>query len=192
MKRFLSAAALASVGALAACGSSQSTSPEAPVPESPAAPAPEAPPAAPSGPELGTWGFDQKGMDTSVSPGDSFYQHANGTWLKTTPLPPDKSNYGMFTALTDRSDERTRQIVENARGAQGSEEQKVGDYYRSFMDEAAIEASGMSPIPPRLDQVGAIKDKAGVVALFATSSRELGASPIQTPAPSCTWIRTSG
>src|ERR1043166_1853768 len=46
-------------------------------------------------PEIGTWGFDSAGMDTSVAPGQSFYQYANGNWLKTTPIPADQSNYGM-------------------------------------------------------------------------------------------------
>jgi predicted metalloendopeptidase len=54
-------------------------------------------PAAQHKPEIGTWGFDTAGMDTSVAPGASFYQYANGKWLKSTPIPSDKSNYGMFT-----------------------------------------------------------------------------------------------
>ncbi|HTE55825.1 MAG TPA: M13 family metallopeptidase [Kofleriaceae bacterium] len=179
MKSLLIAAALA---VLASCGSSQSASSQAPAPaaEPPATAVQTPPPAAPTGPEIGAWGFDQKGMDTTASPGDSFYQYANGAWLKNTPLPPDKSNYGMFTVLADRSDERTRGIVEGASGAPGSEEQKVGDYYRSFMDEAAIESRGVAPIQPRLDQIAAIHDTAGVIALFATTSRELGNSPFQT------------
>ena len=43
-------------------------------------------------PELGTYGFDTAGMDTSVLPGDNFYIYANGTWAKNTPIPADKSN----------------------------------------------------------------------------------------------------
>src|SRR4051794_6199743 len=52
-------------------------------------------------PQLGTYGFDDSGKDESVAPGDNFYQYANGTWEKNTPIPADKANYGMFTALDD-------------------------------------------------------------------------------------------
>src|SRR5262245_58622729 len=70
----------------------------APVSEPMIVPTPGNPPAPamPGGkPEIGTWGFDIAGMDTKVSPGASFYQYGNGGWLKNTPIPDDKSNYGM-------------------------------------------------------------------------------------------------
>jgi putative endopeptidase len=181
VKKRLFAATLAT---LAACGSSQSGPDMAAAPAEPApatAPSTQAP--APDGsgkPEIGTWGFDTKGMDRQVSPGNSFYHFANGTWLKTTELPPDRSNYGMFTGLSDRSETRTRLILESASGAPGSEEQKIGDYYRSFMDEAAIEGNGFTPIQPKLDEIAAIKNARGVVAAFAASARALRNSPINT------------
>jgi putative endopeptidase len=177
VKKTLSAMALAT---LAACGSS--------APEPTTSAADDAPPAAkapaqepvPGRPELGAWGFDTDGMDRSVAPGVSFYKFANGTWLEKTPLPPDKSNYGMFSALDDRSDERTRQIVEKASGAPGSEGQKIRDYYKSFMDEAGIESKGLAPLQARLDEIAAIKDARGLVGMFAKNSRELMDSPLVT------------
>jgi putative endopeptidase len=123
------------------------------------------------GPEIGAWGFDLKGMNTSVSPGQSFMEYANGTWLKTTQIPPDKSNYGMFIALDDRSQERTKQIIQTASGPAGSEAQKIADYYKSFMDEAAIEAKGAEPIKPELEKIAAIKDAKGLVTRFAEHLR---------------------
>ncbi|HSR96977.1 MAG TPA: hypothetical protein VLM79_08015, partial [Kofleriaceae bacterium] len=69
--------------------------------EPPAAPAPD--PSRPK-PEIGTWGFDAAGMNKAVAPGESFYRYANGTWLKTTQIPADKAEYGMFTVLADRSE----------------------------------------------------------------------------------------
>src|SRR5690349_19692801 len=80
-------------------------------------PTPGNPPAPQKGgaPELGSWGFDLKGMNTKVLPGQSFYEYANGTWLSSTPIPEDKSNYGMFSVLADRSDERTKEIILNAK-----------------------------------------------------------------------------
>jgi putative endopeptidase len=167
---------------LAACGSSApepSTSAAPNMSDAPAAKAPADPPA-PTRPELGAWGFDTDGMDRSVAPGVSFYKFANGTWLAKTPLPPDKSNYGMFSALDDRSDERTRKIVEQASGAPGSEGQKIRDYYNSFMDEAAIESRALTPLQPRLDEIAAVKDARGLVGLLARNSREIMNSPLVT------------
>src|SRR5262245_16908491 len=128
---------------LVGCGSSTPapTAPATPAaPPTASAPAPAAPapmPARPK-PELGTYGFDAAGMDPQVAPGASFFRYADGRWLATTQIPADRSDYGMFTALADRSDERTRQILESASGAPGTDAQRIGDYYKTFMDEAAI------------------------------------------------------
>jgi putative endopeptidase len=142
---------------------------------------PEAPPAPPAPkPQIGSWGFDTAGMNTAVAPGVSFYQHANGSWLKNTPIPEDKSNYGMFTVLADLSEARTKEIVEAAAtngGSPGSEEQQVGDFYKSFMDEAAIEAAGITPIKAELDAIAAVKNLDGLVARFAVSARHLATNP---------------
>ncbi len=142
MKRImlLSSAALA----LAACSSTGT--PEAatgaPAAVEPApAPAPKA--------QIGSFGFDVAGMDRSVAPGDDFVEFANGSYLKTLEIPADRSSYGMFVKLDDLSRERTRAIIEAAaaaNGAPGSVDQKVGDYFASFMDEAAIEAKGAAPL----------------------------------------------
>ncbi len=175
MKIRLFAATLATV---AGCGSSKpvaTTTP--PTAESPAvAAAAPAEPAKPK-PEIGTWGFDTAGMDTTVAPGESFFRYADGTWLKTTEIPPDKADYGSFTSLADRSEQRTRQILETASGAPGSDAQRIGDYYKTFMDEAAIEAKGLAPIHDQLDHIAKIKDAAGVVRELAARSRRLGDSP---------------
>ena len=66
-------------------------------------------------PRYGTFGFDAAGMNRSVAPGASFYNFANGTWDRTTEIPGDKSNYGMFTVLADLSESRTRGILDEAR-----------------------------------------------------------------------------
>jgi putative endopeptidase len=71
-------------------------------------------------------------MDRSVAPGASFYRFASGKWATTTQIPADKSDYGMFGMLADRSEERTRQIVESASGPAGSDGQRIADYYKSM------------------------------------------------------------
>jgi putative endopeptidase len=118
--------------------------------------------------EIGTYGFDTSGMDSTVLPGDNFYQYANGTWLKNTPVPADKSNYGMFTKLDDLSKERTRAIIEDAARDPAN---KVGIAYASYTDTAAIEAKGLSPIQPWLDEIAALNSKAGYPALAAKAGR---------------------
>jgi putative endopeptidase len=87
----------------------------------------------------------------------------------------------MFTKLRDLSQERTRTIIEKAAasgGAPGSEAQKVGDFYASFMDEAAIEAKGIAPIKPELDKIAAIADKTQLAAMFGRFSRIGVSTPI--------------
>lgn len=132
-------------------------------------------------PELGLFGFDEAGMDKSVKPGDDFVAYTSGTYLKNLQIPADRSNYGMFTKLRDLSQERTRTIIEDAAktpAAAGSNGQKVGDFYASFMDEAAIEAKGLAPMKAELDAIAAVKDKAELARLIGDASREGVTSPI--------------
>ncbi len=120
-------------------------------------------------PEIGTFGFDIAGMDRSVDPGDNFFQFANGGWLQTNEIPSDRSNYGMFTMLDDLSKTRTRAIVEQAAQQPGS---RIGDFYASFMDEARIEAAGISPIRQDLDRIRAISSRADFAAELGRLLRE--------------------
>ncbi len=132
-------------------------------------------------PELGTFGFDVAGMDTSVKPGDDFMAFASGTYLKKLEIPADKAAFGMFNKLSDLSQERTRKLIETVAAtpaAPGSEAQKVGDFFASFMDEAAIEAKGLAPLQPELGKIAAITDKAGIAAAFGRSARLGTDSPV--------------
>ncbi len=122
-----------------------------------------------SGPQLKS-GIEKKNFDSTVRPQDDLYRAVNGTWLKNTPIPADKSNYGAFTKLYDESQKALRQIIEEAAHKEGkrtAEEQKVGDFYLSFMDSAAIEKAGLQPLQPDLDKVQAIKNKTDLVKFIA-------------------------
>ncbi|UTP41245.1 M13 family metallopeptidase [Phenylobacterium sp. LH3H17] len=150
---------------LAACATVPAPPPAAPQVAPP--PAVEAPKPKP---KFGTFGFDVAGMDTAVAPGDDFFAHANGEWVKTTEIPADRGNATTFTALIEAAGVRTRAIIEDTAKAQapeGSDARKIGDYYASFMDQAAIEAAGLQPLKPELDRIAAIKTRADL-------SRELG------------------
>ena len=155
---------LAGTAMLAACATTEPPAP-AQVAVAEAAPPPVAP--APK-PALGDFGFDATGMDRTVAPGDNFYRYANGTWAKNTPIPADKSNYGMFTMLDDLSKERTRAIIEEAAKDPSS---KIGIAYNAYLDQAAIDARGLAPIEPWLDEVRALARKADYPALAARADQ---------------------
>src|SRR5205085_9749678 len=126
----------------------------------------EAAPPAPNS-ELGTFGFDTSGMDRAVAPGDNFYEYANGTWAKRTTIPADKSNYGMFVELQDRSQQRVRELLDAVKDDPSS---KIGTAYSSFLDEAAVEAKGLAPIEPWLNQIRGLQSKSGYAALQAEAA----------------------
>ncbi|HEX8579505.1 MAG TPA: M13 family peptidase, partial [Allosphingosinicella sp.] len=130
--------------------------------------------AASTKPQLGTWGVDLSGMDKTVNPGDNFYDYVNGTWHKNTEIPADKASWGGFGILRDLSDTRTREIIEasaKAKAAPGSNEQKVGDLYASFMDEAAIEAKGLTPLQPIFAKINAIQNPTDLARFFGEANR---------------------
>ncbi len=129
---------------------------------------PKPAPAAPTGAQYGTFGFDEKGMDKTVQPGDDFYTFANGNWSKTTPIPADKSNYGSFNLLSDLSETRTRGILDTAAKDPNS---KIGRAYATFLDTGTIEGKGLAPIKPWLSKIAALKDRAGYPALLAETDR---------------------
>jgi putative endopeptidase len=130
---------------------------------------PPAPVVAPAPrPQYGTFGFDTAGMDKSVAPGNDFYEYANGTWAKNTPIPADKARYGMFNVLDDLSKQRTRGIIEEQAKDPNS---KIGNTYLSFMDEAAIESKGLTPFEPWLNEVRGIKSKANLAKLYSDADK---------------------
>jgi endothelin-converting enzyme/putative endopeptidase len=101
-------------------------------------------------------------MDRSVQPGDDFYHYANGDWIKRTVIPPDRSAMGVFTQLTDVANTRLAAIIEEsskAKAPAGSSTRQIADLYNSYMDEAGIEAKGLTPLRPHLEAIAAIKDK---------------------------------
>ncbi len=122
-----------------------------------------------------TSGIEPANFDTTVRPQDDFYRYANGTWLENTQIPEDKSNYGSFTALADGAEENLRVLIEEAAADEnkevGSDAQKVGDFYLSFMNEEAVEAAGTTPLVEPLAQIDGIETSADVVAYIGASQR---------------------
>ncbi len=106
-------------------------------------------------------GVDKAAMDTATPPGTDFWQYANGAWVKAHPIPADRSSYGVGAILVEQANQRTVDLIQDAaRGAKpGSDAQKIGDYYASFMDEAGIEAKGAAPLKPLLAKIAALADR---------------------------------
>ncbi|MFN9544966.1 MAG: peptidase M13, partial [Alphaproteobacteria bacterium] len=112
------------------------------------------------GASIGPWGFDVAGMDTSIKPGDDFFRHVGGTWMKNTPIPADRSRWGSFNMLAAKSEEDVRNLVEAvARGSNrtGSIEQKVADYYNSYLDTSKIDQLGLAPFEADLAEIAGLK-----------------------------------
>ncbi len=121
-------------------------------------------------------GFDLANMDTSVAPGDDFYRYVNGNWLRLTEIPADKSNHGAFSVLADEAEENLRRIIEEAAAedaAIGSDSQKVGDFYSSFMNEDLVNRIGINPLRDTLAQFDAVTDKASLLEVM-TAMNHLG------------------
>jgi predicted metalloendopeptidase len=118
--------------------------------------------------------IDLNGLDRSVQPGDDFYKYANGAWLKTAEIPADRSSYGPGAILTEKTSAQVKDLIQQAAAAKpkpGSDAQKVGDYYASFMDEAGIEAKGIAPLKSEFAAIDAIKDKASLSAYLGSTLR---------------------
>ena len=119
-------------------------------------------------------GIDQAGFDKAVRPQDDLFRAVNGTWLKETEIPADRSDYGVFAILAEKAENDLREIIEGCAAAKdnvpGSERQKVGDLYASFMDEARAEELGLKPIAAQLAAVDAIQTKADLTRTFAELS----------------------
>ncbi|MCF6131650.1 M13 family metallopeptidase [Flavobacterium wongokense] len=121
-----------------------------------------------------TSGINKKNMDTKVKPGDNFANYVNGTWLKTMKIPADKASYGAFDLLYDQSQKDVKAIIEEAaksNASDGSDEQKIGDFYASFMDRKGRNAKGITPIQNEMKAIDAIKDYNDLASFFGTANR---------------------
>ncbi|MBK9090827.1 MAG: M13 family metallopeptidase [Holophagales bacterium] len=119
-------------------------------------------------------GIDLAGIDPSVVPGDDFFAWANGGWMKATEIPADRSSWGSGGEMTERTAKRTAELIAEAAASNasaGSEARKIGDTYSTFLDEAAIEAKGMSPLKLALEEIVAIADSRALARFLGTTLR---------------------
>ena len=104
---------------------------------------------------IAPWGIDLGARDLSVRPGDDFYRYADGHWLDSNQIPPDRTRWGSFGELDERAQQQVLGIVQSlpAGAPEGGNDQKVGDYYRAFMDTSAIDQRGLEPARAAIDAI---------------------------------------
>jgi len=121
-------------------------------------------------PQALTAGVEIEHIDSSVRAQDDFFTYLNGKWIKNTEIPADKSSWGSFAKLRDDTQPILRAIIEQSaasKAAAGTDAQRIGDFYASFMDEPKLEQLGLSPLNAELAKIAAINDKAELPAMLA-------------------------
>ncbi|MGZ8287971.1 MAG: M13 family metallopeptidase [Telluria sp.] len=131
-------------------------------------------------------GIDVQYIEPTVRAQDDFFVHLNGKWLKATEIPADKSSWGSFAKLRDDTQPQLLALIEGAQKDKnkkmGTETQKIGDLYASFMDQQRLEKLGYKPLSGELQRIRGLKDKKAVPALMAHLSQ------ISVPVPYAIYI----
>lgn len=121
--------------------------------------------------DWGEFGLDLYSMDTSVEAGDDFFRHVNGTWYDEFEMPADRTRYGSFSLLREKSEQRVKFIIDDLAETKpdpATLEGKVAAYYNAFVDTDAIETAGLAPAQPYLDQISAIESIDDLAATMAS------------------------
>ncbi|MDJ0919653.1 MAG: M13 family metallopeptidase [Henriciella sp.] len=120
--------------------------------------------------DWGEFGLDLPSMDKTTHPGDDFFRYVNGTWYDEFEMPADRTRYGSFTLLREKSEQRVKFIIDDLAEAKpdpATLEGKVAAFYNAFMDTDAIEAAGLAPVQPYLDRIAAMEDQEDLAEVFA-------------------------
>lgn len=139
-------------------------------------PAAASAPATGQGPAIGAWGFDLAGRDPSVPPGQDFYRYANGIAVKNMVIPADRTNWGSFIALRDLSEQRVHAILEAPDSGKHTPADKARLFYRSFMDEAAVEKLGATPLQADFARIDAARTPQDIATLMGAAQSGFGGS----------------
>ncbi len=112
-------------------------------------------------------------IDHAIKPGDDFYLYANGAWLTRTVLPPDRVSMGSFSIVADRTDKQVATLIDDAAKSTAAtgNTRRIADFYKSYMDEAAIEKHGLASLQSQLAAIKAIKDQHSLAGELGASLR---------------------
>ncbi len=130
--------------------------------------------------ELGSFGVDLTARNEAIKPGDDFFMYASGTWYDNFVMPADKTRYGAFTALGERSEKQVKEIIDDitTRTDLNADEQLVADFYQSYMDTDTINKLGLKPIQSTLEQINAVKSTKDLTKIFGKAWLTGTESPI--------------
>ena len=121
--------------------------------------------------ELGSFGVDLTARNEAVKPGDDFFMYASGTWYDNYVMPADKTRYGAFSGLAERSEDDVKAIIEEiaARKDLNAEEKLVADFYNAYMDTETLNKLGVAPIKPLLSEISDISSTDDLAEMFGKS-----------------------
>ncbi|NMF47157.1 M13 family metallopeptidase [Pseudoalteromonas arctica] len=121
--------------------------------------------------ELGSFGVDLTARNKAVKPGDDFFMYASGTWYDNYLMPADKTRYGAFSGLAERSEDDVKAIIEEiaARKDLNAEEKLVADFYNAYMDTETLNKLGVAPIKPLLSEISDIASTDDLAEMFGKS-----------------------
>jgi len=131
-------------------------------------------------PKFGTFGLDVAGGDPATKPGDDFFRYANGGWVDRTEIPADKPGYSLRVGMSDLTEQRLRDIMEEGAAKAGDApttlEGKVGAFYQAFMDSAHVEELGAKPLASDLAAVRAANTRDALATLMGRNNSEFEGS----------------
>lgn len=127
-------------------------------------------------------GIDKANMDMNVRPQDNFYRYINGGWMNSHEIPGDKTAIGSFYDLRDKADEDVKAIIEELAATKnlkiGTDEQKVADLFRSYMDAEQRNAAGITPVQSILTAINNLQNKNDLAEFFGKYSSAHINSPL--------------
>ncbi|HEY0923005.1 M13 family metallopeptidase [Rheinheimera pacifica] len=126
-------------------------------------------------------GIELANMDTSVAPQQDFFHYVNGSWMEKTEIPADKARWGSFDELRENAEKQVLAIVQQLAAeqqAKGSDEQKIADLYKSFLDAELAEVLGLNPLRPELAQIDNLKSHQDLTALWGEWQRYRVGTPV--------------
>ncbi|WP_301149729.1 M13 family metallopeptidase [Mycobacterium simiae] len=119
-------------------------------------------------------GLDLSYLDDNARPQDDLFGHVNGRWLADYEIPPDRATDGAFRTLYDQAEEQVRDLIVEASqrsSAPGTDEQRIGDLYASFLAEDAVERRGLQPLLDELATIDAAADSTALAAVVGALQR---------------------